>query len=65
MTPQPATPARCHFCGSPSTQVLGIRPTCDRCAPAVKEIRARNLEAMLTFFRDVAKRDQVKGDQAA
>lgn len=62
---KPTAPPPCRYCDAPSTQLLGIVPVCDGCAPAVKEIRARNLETMLTFLRDVAKQSPVTDERAA
>lgn len=64
MPTQPTPPASCHFCDRPSTQVLGIRPVCEVCAPVVKAIRAKQLETMLVFLRDAATRGQEE-EQAA
>jgi len=67
MTAKPPTtpPPTCHFCPNPSTRVMGVRPVCERCAPVVAEIRDRNLNVMLAFFRDAAKRHELSEETAA
>lgn len=66
-TPEPIEPAPlapCHFCGAPSTEVVGIRPVCASCAVIVREQREVNLTVVLVALRQLASA-RMEQEQAA